>query len=277
MQFEEQAQSIACGQEQMIGILARPQQAGARGVLIIVGGPQYRVGSHRQFTLLARHLAALGVPVLRFDYRGMGDSDGVQRDFEQVGDDVRAAIDHFFSAVPQLREVVLWGLCDGASAALFYAGQDARVRGLALLNPWARTEAGAAQATLKHYYRQRLLQPELWRKLLAGRFDVGAAWRSLRGLLAASRSSEPAQDNSLPARLYRGWRDFPGPVLLMLSGADLTAREFANLAGSSPEWRALLARSGTTRRELAGADHTCSRAVWRDQIANWTADWVRAW
>ncbi|WP_432377773.1 hydrolase 1, exosortase A system-associated [Duganella sp. P38] len=277
MHFEEQAQTIVCGDQQLIGVLARPTQPATRGVLIIVGGPQYRAGSHRQFTLLARHLAGRGVPVLRFDYRGMGDSDGDSRSFEDVNQDVRAAIDHFFASVSQLREVALWGLCDGASAALFYAAQDARVRGLALLNPWARTEAGAAQATLKHYYRRRLLQPELWRKLLAGRFDAAAAWRSLRVLLAASRQAMPAQDQSLPARLYRGWQAFNGPVLLMLSGADLTAREFAALADSTPEWRALLARDVTTRRELAGADHTCSRAVWRDQIADWTSDWVRAW
>ena len=32
----------------------------ARGVLIVVGGPQYRVGSHRQFALLANHLAGQG-------------------------------------------------------------------------------------------------------------------------------------------------------------------------------------------------------------------------
>jgi len=46
------------------------------GVLIVVGGPQYRVGSHRQFVMLARFLADHGVPCMRFDYRGMGDVSG---------------------------------------------------------------------------------------------------------------------------------------------------------------------------------------------------------
>ena len=46
--------------------------AASRGMLIVVGGPQYRAGSHRQFTLLARDVAATGVPTMRFDYRGMG-------------------------------------------------------------------------------------------------------------------------------------------------------------------------------------------------------------
>src|SRR5690349_24048098 len=56
----------------------------SRGVLLVVGGPQYRVGSHRQFALLCRRLAGRGVPALRFDYRGMGDADGAARTFESV-------------------------------------------------------------------------------------------------------------------------------------------------------------------------------------------------
>ena len=71
MNFEERALSLRCNDSWMYGILSLPEQAASRGVLIVVGGPQYRVGSHRQFTLLARHLASLRIPVLRFDCRGM--------------------------------------------------------------------------------------------------------------------------------------------------------------------------------------------------------------
>jgi hypothetical protein len=45
-------------------------------VVIIVVGPQYRAGLHRQFVSLARTLSTAGFLVLRYDYRGMGDSDG---------------------------------------------------------------------------------------------------------------------------------------------------------------------------------------------------------
>jgi len=280
MRYEDQAVAFRCAGEQLYGMLSLPEQPSPRGVLIIVGGPQYRAGSHRQFTLLARTLAARGIPVQRFDYRGMGDSDGAQRDFNDVELDVRAAIDHFMAAIPGMRDVVLWGLCDGASAALFYASQDARVRGLVLLNPWVRTEAGAARATLKHYYRGRLLQGELWRKLFSGQFDAGAAFRSLRQLLAASATKTAAADHApadLPSRMLASWSRFKGPVLLILSGADLTAREFTDLADASPAWQQLLARSGTTRHELDEADHTFSRRAWRDQVADWTANWVHTW
>ena len=76
----------------LTGILSQPEQASDTTVIVVVGGPQYRVGSHRQFLQLARHLARQGYPVLRFDGRGMGDSSGLLRSFEEIDDDIGAAI-----------------------------------------------------------------------------------------------------------------------------------------------------------------------------------------
>ena len=76
---EEVPLSFACQDCRLYGVLHRPRSRGRSGVLIVVGGPQYRVGSHRQFVLLARFLAGRSIPVLRFDYRGMGDSEGEQQ------------------------------------------------------------------------------------------------------------------------------------------------------------------------------------------------------
>jgi uncharacterized protein len=121
MNFWERPLVFPCNGSLLYGILSLPEQMGSRGVLIVVGGPQYRVGSHRQFTLLARYLAARGVPVLRFDCRGMGDSEGDLRTFEDFEDDLRCAIDIFFEKVHPLNDLVIWGLCDAASAALFHA------------------------------------------------------------------------------------------------------------------------------------------------------------
>jgi len=83
MPSHEQVVVYECQGQRCVGLVHAPGAASI-GVVIVVGGPQYRVGSHRQFLLLARSLAADGVPVLRFDYRGMGDSEGDIRDFENV-------------------------------------------------------------------------------------------------------------------------------------------------------------------------------------------------
>ena len=93
MNFTEHALSFTCAGEKLLGIVAAPELPKSTGVLVLVGGPQYRVGSHRQFRLLARALAKAGYPLMRFDYRGMGDSIGDLRNFEAVNDDITAAID----------------------------------------------------------------------------------------------------------------------------------------------------------------------------------------
>ena len=114
MTWTEQALVFRCGADELVGVLASPERAAARGVLIVVGGPQYRAGSHRQFTLLARELAAGQIASFRFDYRGMGDSSGAARSFERAGEDIACAIDRFLERAPQVKEVVIWGLCDAA-------------------------------------------------------------------------------------------------------------------------------------------------------------------
>lgn len=282
----EQALVFDCEGESLVGILSGAEFPAGRGVLIVVGGPQYRVGSHRQFTLLARHLAERGVPALRFDYRGMGDSDGEVRTFEHAGADIRCAIDRFFADVPGLKDVVIWGLCDAASAALFYAHQDARVSGLILLNPWVRTEQGIARAHLRHYYFLRLFQASLWRKLARGEFKVleaaGALARSIRD--AAGRRRRPgadmgssAGDAPLPERMEDGLRKFRGRALFILSGNDLTAQEFRDVVARSPGWRQLLQGERVSRHDLPEANHTFAQRGWRDEVARLTDSWIRSY
>ncbi|HEX8477279.1 MAG TPA: hydrolase 1, exosortase A system-associated, partial [Telluria sp.] len=265
------ALAFDCDGDRLYGVASVPAAPAERGVLIVVGGPQYRAGSHRQFTLLARALAGQGIAAMRFDVRGMGDSEGSARPFEDIGADLDAAVTAFMQNVPTLREVVLWGLCDGASAAALYAARDARVKGLALLNPWVRTEAGAATATIKHYYRARLFDRTFWQKLASGKFDAGAAVRSAVQLAKTALAPAPASSTAvLPDQVYLGLVNFDGRLLVMLSGADLTAQEFQDASAATDGWRALMAQPRVTRHVLDGADHTCSRRDWHDQIAAWT-------
>ena len=270
----ERALAFACGDDWLYGVASLPEQASRCGVLIVVGGPQYRAGSHRQFTLLARSLAGAGIPAMRFDYRGMGDSEGGMRSFESVTEDISAAIDRFFEEVPGLERVALWGLCDGAAAAAMYARQDPRVCGLALLNPWVRTEDGAARATIRHYYGNRLLQRAFWAKVLGGRFAFRAALASFASL-ARSAFGRPTGDeaHSLPDRLHQALAAFKGEVLIMLSGADLTAQEFGDVA-RAPKWAKLLGAKRFSQHTLPKADHTCSRREWHEQVTAWTIGWV---
>jgi exosortase A-associated hydrolase 1 len=279
--IQERAVAFDCEGDHLYGVISLPDAPATRGVLIVVGGPQYRAGSHRQFTLLARSLAAQGIAAMRFDYRGMGDSEGAMRDFEQVGADLRRALDCFCAELPALRHIALWGLCDAASAISFYAAGDARVGGVALLNPWVRTEGGAARATIKHYYRARLFDRGLWGKILRGRFDYAAAlssaWGLARSALRPARHPAAAPAAALPERMRDGLARFDGRILFMLCGADLTAQEFGDVADGDALWRRLMAERRVTRFLLPGADHTCSQRAWHEQVVGWTCEWMHDW
>lgn len=277
MSVELQAMLFKCRDCWLVGVLHRPAQPSARGVLIVTGGPQYRVGSHRQFVLLARHLADAGVPVMRFDYRGMGDSEGAMRGFDHIDDDLRAAIEQFFIELPAMKDIVLWGLCDGATAAAFYAPKDARVAGLVLLNPWVRTEQGLAQATLSHYYVRRVFERAFWRKLASGAFRLRESVRSLVKLTTTAAGGRADADSGLPARLRRALSTFRGRVLIILSGADIGAREFSALGEQHAEWRALLSEPRVRQATVAQANHTFGRQAWRDDVAALCKDWIGSW
>lgn len=74
--------------------------------------------------------------------------------------------------------------------------------------------------------------------------------------------------------MARGLARFRHPVLLILCGNDLTAKEFADTAAKTADWRRLLADPRITRRALNEADHTFSRKAWRDEVTRWTRDWL---
>lgn len=280
MNYTEETAIFACEGDTLMGILAKPEMPAETGVVVIVGGPQYRVGSHRQFVLLSRVLAAAGYAVLRFDYRGMGDSESSQRDFEAVSTDIAAAIDALQQRLPAVRQVALWGLCDGASAALLYCHetQDPRVTGLCLLNPWVRSEASLARTQVKHYYTHRLMQKEFWTKLLHG----GVALKALPGLVRNIRvaftgerdSVETASQQPFQHRMAAAWNAFSGNMFLLLSGDDYTAKEFLEYTSKDAAWKNALTHPRLIRHDLPAADHTFSSAVSRTKAEDLTLSWV---
>jgi exosortase A-associated hydrolase 1 len=291
MNYQETPVFFSCGEELLLSIIAMPDQPGPVGVLMLVGGPQYRVGSHRQYVLLSRYLAAQGIACMRFDFRGMGDSTGKPQSFEDVLPDTRAALDAFFARFPDFAGVVLWGLCDGASAASFYGSTDSRVTGLVLLNPWVRTEQTEAKTYMRHYYVQRLLQGSFWSKVLRGEFDAKAAFRSWSRMAVTAGRKQRAvkmrrsqlsfgpefstdKNGSLPERIALSLRNFTGDILIILSGNDYTAREFRDVTSASEIWKMIVAGSNVSVKHVPEADHTLSRREWSDMVATFTADWI---
>ncbi|WP_419825892.1 hydrolase 1, exosortase A system-associated [Sphingomonas sp.] len=216
------------------------------GWLFVTGGSQTRVGPNRLYEHLAAVLAARGESVIRFDRRGTGDSPGEDRGFEESAPEIAAAAAALRAYSPRLAHLSGFGLCDGATALALH-GQAAGIDRIVAANPWvveATTDAPAAAAVRAHY-RERLLDPSAWARLLKGGVDLRRLARSLGG--AARRD-----DTSLAAAFARG---VPAGSTLVLAGGDNTARAFADAWGRLPATPAVETITVATRsHSFAGAD-----------------------
>ncbi len=286
MRVEEKPVVFDCEGERLVGIVHVPERASRRGVLAIVaGGPQYRAGCCRQLLYLGRRLSAEGTPVMRFDYRGLGDGSGRFVPFTDSEADIRAAIAAFREQVPGLEEIVLWGGCDAASASMIHAWKIPEVRGLALGNPFAHSEETGERAMVKHYYRRRLREPAFWKKLLTLRFNplpalatVGRVIR--RKLVPTGRPTQaavPALDRQpFQVRMRVGLKRFDGDLLLLMSGRSLVSKEFDEIVASDPAWQhAMQSCRSLTRHDLPEADQAFSTIAARDEVIATAAEWLR--
>jgi hypothetical protein len=143
------------------------------GAILLNAGAIRRVGPNRMWVELARRWAAKGVPSLRLDLEGLGDSDGDDSRFADVGelyipqlvDQVQTAID-VVEAQGIAQRFVLTGLCSGAYWSFHGALRDERVAAAFMVNPrtlfW-----DASQETLR-YLRRGLFQPASWRMVVRG-------------------------------------------------------------------------------------------------------------
>jgi exosortase A-associated hydrolase 1 len=275
---EEVPLVLDCGGRACVAILHRPARSSGLGVLIVVGGPQYRVGPHRHFVELARDLAAAGHAVLRFDHRGIGDTTAEHPGFEAIGPDVATAVDTLRRHASQVRGVVLWGLCDSVPAICAHAGADPRIAGLVLVNPWVRDAASHDRTLMRHYYLRRPLRRDFWGRLLTGRSDLGdfarRAARSLARKLPGGFAPAAARPATLAGRLVADLARFDGPVRLVLSGHDITAREFETAAAAQPGWASVVSRPEVSRQDVAEADHTFTDPALRRELTTATLAWL---
>ncbi|MEQ1661844.1 MAG: hydrolase 1, exosortase A system-associated [Thiobacillus sp.] len=275
--------AFRCEQATLVGIVHVPENSGTRGVIsMVAGGPQYRGGCCRQLVAMARDLAAHGTPVMRFDYRGLGDGGGEYRGFEHTEADFRAAIEAFQREAPSVTEIVLWGGCDAASSILIHGWRLPQVNGMILGNPYARTETTRA-AVERAYYWTRFRDPQFWRKVVKLQFNplgslpaLGkAVWRKFRTAAHAAPGNTPAQDNRpFPDKMLDGLQRFQGHILLVLSGRSLDSKEFLEMVARSDGWQRALARPTVQRVDLSDADQAFSTLDARNDLIDAARSWL---
>jgi|CZKH01.1.fsa_nt_gi exosortase A-associated hydrolase 1 len=286
MSGQEIPVSFLCDRARLYGILHHPSQPSDCGVLLLAGRPALRSGRHRLFVLLARAWAESGTPVMRFDYRGSGDSEGEMGTLEQTHVDISAAIDAFQSSMPGLQEVVLWGQCGGAADAILYAPQDSRVTGVVLANPWLY---GSRVRTLAALHRRGSQYLWKFRRMLSGSANstlktnpmeepYPADGADVAVPLATSEVEQTYRSYRAPdvsRRLANSLEEFRGRVLVILSGKDAGAQAFKRTASLSFRWRRILSSPRVRREELPEANHSFRRPEWCGAAAAFTLEWLR--
>jgi exosortase A-associated hydrolase 1 len=218
--------TFACGPDTLVGTLDRDTAIGPAGVLLVSGGREVRSGSWSGQAQMAARLAAAGVPVFRYDRRGVGQSEGQDPGFQHTREDIAAALAAFRAAAPGLRRIVAFGNCD-AAAALMLHGAALGLDGLVLANPWTleteETEAApsaAPPAALRQRYLAKLKNPREVLRLLTGGVNLAKLLRGLRQAAAAPVKS------GLVAEMAEALARFTGPVTILLATGDRTAQMF---------------------------------------------------
>ena len=275
-----------CQGDDLIGIVHKPEHPSSVGVLTVVaGGPQYRAGVGRGMVSLARNLAGHGVPVMRFDYRGLGDSTGDFQGYDHIAEDLQAAVDAFRLAVPELKRVVLWGGCDAASGAMIHGWKISGVESLILGNPWISTEE-IRSAVLRKHYTKRLREAHFWRKLIRFEYNLidyaiagvqKVTARISRLLSPQERTRSATVENNIGRpidRMLAGLRQFNGPVLFLMSGRSMVSNEFDELINGDPAWQAVYNRPACKRVDLPDADQTFSDGDSRKRVNQEILQWV---
>lgn len=237
------------------------------GLLLLNAGLVHRVGPHRLNVKLARAAAARGMPSLRFDLSGRGDSlhgaDGHTLDEQNVLD-IRAA-------AARLREesgvdrLMLFGICSGADDGIAAALQEPALASLVLFDPYVFP-------TLR--WRLRTASARLRRFGVLGGL---ARWRELR---AAQRlPGGDASDNygrDVPpvgafAGVLRTLTDRGVRIRLVYSGSSVDRRDYETQA------RILLDAHGLRQRVatefLPEVDHVVTSLAAQSRVLGRFADW----
>jgi alpha/beta superfamily hydrolase len=288
----------------LFGILHRPADVPERkiGVIFLAPGVKSRVAPHRLYLKMTASLLRQGYVVLRFDFYGLGDSEGELAEKKLLDlyatvwdgryvDDALCAMDWMEQSLG-LKRFVLAGLCGGALTGLLAAAKDRRARGVLGLGLPVVLDGRTADASkfmtqgqlenVGDTYLRKLFNPAAWWRFLTFRTDYRMLGRWLHCRLRAGRSTqeaagEIAAGSNLNPRFPPAFHQFVadgGKLLLVFSGGDRLTWEFEEKFAAPFAHRLHALGDRYEVHTIPNANHIFSDPAWRSQMQALSDDWM---
>ena len=215
----EEATFLDVGGQPVYVVFCHPNGVPQRAVVICDPLGEEKLWAHRPLVTFSRELASRGVVVVRFDFRGEGDS-GLEFEESTIHtrlEDIQAVVSALRHRQPRVHDVSLVGLRFGATLAATAAAGSNHVRRLVLWDPII-SGASYAQSLLRINLASQLAA---YRKVVEGReallerLSHGAAV-NIEGYALTSRFYEQICSVNL-AELLTG---FEGGTLVLRPGVE---------------------------------------------------------
>lgn len=245
-EFEVEGQRLAAS-------IHIPGAVPAPAVVMCHGFTGDRVEAHFLFVKAARAFCAAGLNVLRFDFRGSGESDGRFRDMT-----INAEIEDATAAIKLVRSeetvdperVALLGLSLGGLVSACTAGRGGDIAALAL---WS------AVADIGEIIRERWhWQTDPGRIDIRGYYERGAHQVGARFVLDALRIRplEEIAGHEAPVLVIHGTEDAAVPI------------------GHAQRYMDAAVSTDSTLRIIDGSDHTFTSVAWEEEVIGRTTAWL---
>ena len=269
----EETVTFAGPRGSLVAVTCEPAERAAGGdwVVFLSAGGVRRSGPNRLWTTIARSWAREGLPSLRLDVSGVGDSDDapdavgvdVSRFYTtDVGSDVIAAL-AWLEARGATRIASL-GLCSGAYWSFHTALAGARLSTFSMINPavifWDEHDSSLRAAS--HAWTI-LRNPLAWPRVLGkgARSKMGAVVHGVRLKLSGQVDTDASRARIIEA--FERLRENGVAAHAVYSQGDLSVIHVERHLG--PQYAALLEAAGASVDVIVGPDHTF-RPLWSHDL-----------
>ena len=144
-------------------------------VIMVTAGMIHHSGPFRLHVELANRLRHMGIPSLRFDLSGIGESLGIGSSgssLDRAANEIGQAIDCIAKRYG-IEKVILFGLCSGADDSIHTASVDDRVCGVVAMDGCGYRTGGYYWHRLAGHYLPRMTKLSKWTGLLVKSFKDG--------------------------------------------------------------------------------------------------------